>query len=524
MKFTRSVLTILLILLVIPLVTLAASGQTSEEASLQAQIEQVLQEVDSSKFGSSVSTGEFIVRAYQLVDHRQPDAFEFYYCKLLVTQNHLTRSNLLALIMAGDDNQISWDKCRILMHAGPVNFFKNTSAIKRDVEKLQNAPKEQIIQHYREKLANQAVKTSAGNSPKLLSSSNGSLVSSAVSGANIPYDTYQTYFGYLHAHTSFSDGSGTPEEAYQYAREIGKLDFFAITDHGELIIFWPWNKKWDKIKAAADANNIPGSFVALWGFEWSNPLLGHMNIINTSDYTNCLTHFTLDGIYDWLQDRPSGFGTFNHPGDYDSLMMEFRHFDRTDSDAVAQMVGVETWNSSNGFSRYYYKNNWAGCDESYLDTGDQKGWLLGALGGQDNHDKSWGTKNQFRTAVLAKELTRDGIVEAYRARRFYATEDKDLYLDFRCSGYPMGSQISGVARHFTVTASDKSGDTFKAVRLYRNGALLDTQSVSGNSVNVDFADDSYRGNAYYYVIVQENDDNDGNGINDEAISSPIWVQ
>ncbi|HBF38652.1 MAG TPA: hypothetical protein DDW50_15205, partial [Firmicutes bacterium] len=240
MKFTRSVLTILLILLVIPLVTLAASGQTSEEASLQAQIEQVLQEVDSSKFGSSVSTGEFIVRAYQLVDHRQPDAFEFYYCKLLVTQNHLTRSNLLALIMAGDDNQISWDKCRILMHAGPVNFFKNTSAIKRDVEKLQNAPKEQIIQHYREKLANQAVKTSAGNSPKLLSSSNGSLVSSAVSGANIPYDTYQTYFGYLHAHTSFSDGSGTPEEAYQYAREIGKLDFFAITDHGELIIFWPW--------------------------------------------------------------------------------------------------------------------------------------------------------------------------------------------------------------------------------------------------------------------------------------------
>lgn len=40
----------------------------------------------------------------------------------------------------------------------------------------------------------------------------------------------EVYLGNLHSHTSFSDGSGTPAEAYAAARAAG-LDFFAITEH-----------------------------------------------------------------------------------------------------------------------------------------------------------------------------------------------------------------------------------------------------------------------------------------------------
>lgn len=525
MKLDRSIPVILVALLLIPFVTTyAASGQTSEESALQTQITQTLAEVDSPAFTSSVPSGEFIVRSYQLVKNRKPDAFEFYYCKLLVSKNHLTRSNLLALLMAGDDNEISWDQCRKFIQAGPTQFLRNTSGIHQDVQELQNTPQDKMLRDYQRKSG-----PNKASSPRLKFGSTGggsspALAANAVLSSNIPYDTYNTYFGYLHAHTSFSDGKGTPAEAYQYARNSGKLDFFAVTDHGEMIVFWPWDKKWRKIKSAADDYYVPGSFVTLWGFEWTNPLLGHCNIINTSSYTNCLSNITLDSLYGWLKDRPEGFGIFNHPGDYDSLGIEFWHLDPTDSGVVPQMVGIETWNGSNGFKEYYYKNDWSSCDYSYIDTGNQNGWQLGALGGQDNHEKSWGTKNQFRTAVLAKELTREGIIGAYRARRFYATEDQDLYLDFRCSGYPMGSQISGVNRNFTVTASDKSGDTFGEARLYRNGDLIETKPLSGSSVNVTFSDYAATGNAYYYVVVQENDDNDGNGINDEAISSPIWIR
>ena len=41
---------------------------------------------------------------------------------------------------------------------------------------------------------------------------------------------FNVYFGNLHSHTSYSDGSGTPDEAYRHARSAG-LDFLAITEH-----------------------------------------------------------------------------------------------------------------------------------------------------------------------------------------------------------------------------------------------------------------------------------------------------
>jgi len=41
----------------------------------------------------------------------------------------------------------------------------------------------------------------------------------------------KVFFGNLHSHTSYSDGSGTPSEAYAHARDVAKLDFMAITEH-----------------------------------------------------------------------------------------------------------------------------------------------------------------------------------------------------------------------------------------------------------------------------------------------------
>ena len=39
------------------------------------------------------------------------------------------------------------------------------------------------------------------------------------------------FFGNLHSHTALSDGSGTPAEAYEHARDTAGLDFLAITEH-----------------------------------------------------------------------------------------------------------------------------------------------------------------------------------------------------------------------------------------------------------------------------------------------------
>jgi len=88
----------------------------------------------------------------------------------------------------------------------------------------------------------------------------------------------------------------------------------------------------------------------------------------------------------------------------------------------------------------------------------------------------------------------------------------------------MGALVSGVSPEFTVEASDTGGDTFREVRLYRNGELLESQSVDGNAFKVTFAVNFEGSIGYYYVIVMQNDDSDNNGRNDEAISSPIWLE
>ncbi|MCP4639645.1 MAG: hypothetical protein GY851_04400, partial [bacterium] len=223
----------------------------------------------------------------------------------------------------------------------------------------------------------------------------------------------------------------------------------------------------------------------------------------------------------WIAARPEAFARFNHPGDYDEFHLEHLHFFPF-LRAAPQIVGVELFNKDRSFDSYFYAGGWFGplC---HWDVGNGCGWYLGALGGQDNHQKDWGTRNESRTAVLAEALTREAITDAYLSRRFYATEDKDLHLEFRCQGYPMGARVEGVTREFEVTAWDGSGDAFQEVRLYRNGTPLYAVPVEGSSIAVTCSDFAETGSDYYYVVVTQTDDNDGNGRCDEAISSPIWI-
>ena len=83
---------------------------------------------------------------------------------------------------------------------------------------------------------------------------------------------YKVYFGLLHGHTSFSDGSGTPSAAYDFAKNTVKLDFFAVTEHnhdqagGSDGIFLTL-QLYSQLIAAADVANEDGTFVAIYGQE-----------------------------------------------------------------------------------------------------------------------------------------------------------------------------------------------------------------------------------------------------------------
>ncbi len=85
------------------------------------------------------------------------------------------------------------------------------------------------------------------------------------------------YWGDLHTHSMLSDGSGSAEHAFLYAKEVARLDFHSLTDHAEILIFIPGGL--NKLEATTQAAYVPHEFVTFPGIEWTHVRTGHYTLI-----------------------------------------------------------------------------------------------------------------------------------------------------------------------------------------------------------------------------------------------------
>ncbi len=326
---------------------------------------------------------------------------------------------------------------------------------------------------------------------------------------------YNVYYGHLHNHTAFSDGTGTPEQAYNYAKNTAHLDFFGLSDHSEMLS----GDEYTIIKNAANTYNKDGEFAAFYGFEWSSIFNGHVTVVNTEDYCQYTSTETdnFSELLAWVN-ASSGIAFFNHPGWSWWAFQEFNYFGDIPSE---KFVGMELWNDVDGFNTYYYNDGYFSNDgnKGYFDEALVRGWKIGASGSDDNHEATWGTRTPWRMAVLANNLSRTAITDALTARRFYSTLDMNLLLSLKINGAEMGSTIQGGNINLQISASDNdANDSFTKVVLIKNGVVAETINLtpSLNPVNITR---SLTGadNDYFYVKVTQAD-------GDEAISSPVFIE
>ena len=328
--------------------------------------------------------------------------------------------------------------------------------------------------------------------------------------AQVSIGGYNVYYGSLHNHSNVSDGTGTPAEAYNYAKDTSHLDFFSLADHSGSIDA----TEWTAIKNAANAYNQDGVFAAFWGFEWSSSgAYGHIAVINTDDYcTTASPVNTFSALCTWLNSREC-VAFMNHPGRENGGRTEFNHFTTTPSDKIA---GMELWNKNVGFSTYYYNDGYYTSDgnKGYFDEAITRNWKIGASGSEDNHSGNWGNASNYRMAVLANAKTRTDIYAAIQARRFFSTLDKNIALSFKINGSEMGSTVMPGNYTMQILATDGDGEVFTSVKLVKNGVVVNTWTP--NSANPNITQTLTCNTAdYFYVIIKEAD-------NDEAISSPVW--
>ena len=356
--------------------------------------------------------------------------------------------------------------------------------------------------------------------------------------------TFQRYFGQLHSHTQYSDGAGSLESALDYVKnlpESANVDFVAFTDHSNYFdksgAANPEGALYDMSLASAASQNLwneyknavaafnkenAGSMVAIAGFEmtWSGGP-GHINTFNTpgivSRNNTTLNNKTKDAglqAYYKLLSQTEGVDSisqFNHPGTTFGNFIDFGYWDAV-VDTRMYMVEVGNGEGQIGAGGYYPSY------EQYIMALD-KGWHVAPTNNQDNHKGRWGNANDARDVILTDDFTEDGIYEALRARRMYATEDKNLDLDYTVNGYMMGSIIDVPEKlNFEISFNDPDRtDSIAKVELVVNSGKVaytwdSAADLAKGSVSVELAPEY----TYYFVRVTEGD-------GDLAVTAPVWV-
>ncbi len=356
--------------------------------------------------------------------------------------------------------------------------------------------------------------------------------------------TFQRYFGQLHSHTQYSDGAGSLESALAYVKALpdnANVDFVAFTDHSNYFdksgaanpegALYDMTKAteysqqtWKSYKdavAAFNAENV-GSMVAIAGFEmtWSGGP-GHINTFNTpgivSRNNTTLNNKTKDAglqAYYKLLSQTEGLDSisqFNHPGTTFGNFIDFGYWDAV-VDTRMYMVEVGNGEGQIGAGGYYPSY------EQYIMALD-KGWHVAPTNNQDNHKGRWGNANDARDVILTDDFTEDGIYAALRARRMYATEDKNLELDYTVNGNMMGSIIDVPEKlNFEISFNDPDRtDSLAKVELVVNSGKVaytwdSAADLAKGSVSVELAPEY----TYYFVRVTEGD-------GDLAVTAPVWV-
>lgn len=337
--------------------------------------------------------------------------------------------------------------------------------------------------------------------------------------APIAFNGKNCYLGVLHSHTVLSpdfrpkpsnmndfklllltnsaERLATPNgpfAAYKRAADFGKLDFLAVTDHvhgpeeGQQRYCsheMPEGGYQLILDSAAKINAdvaYKGKFLAIPGMEWSVIDVGnHANIffarnpvpqeIPNGKFKSLFTGYL--NLTNFEKNNPLLLVQLNHPNQLSSTIAYGRDA-FSGANATGNFVnffkdtylGIEHINGSSNGGNSNAKELNAHQDGDSLESHYRKylnmGFQLAPIGDHDNHRANWGRHTAARTGVWSNGLTPAQFVEAYKARRVFATEDNEMAVAFLTDNRWMGSVISvpnaGQLRTFKVFI-DQGADT-----------------------------------------------------------------
>lgn len=378
----------------------------------------------------------------------------------------------------------------------------------------------------------------------------------AVAAGSLPYTIY---YGNLHSQTNHSDGGtpvgscggsevpqgGTqgPAEAYAMMDDQAGGDFLLASEHNHM---YDGSTGTNASATPAQANDLFSSglaaaasyrsahadFLALYGNEWgviSNG--GHLNILNPDVLPTWESNGSgqlLGGVMTTKSDYPALYATmkargwigqFNHPASSGQFLVGGTALG-FDANGAEVMVAAEIRNTSAFSTSTTETETGGGSFGTAFNILLERGYHVAPTTNQDNHCANWGIAGKNRTGVLLPNgaaLTVANFIDAMKARRVFASEDKNAQVVLTGNGLLMGQTISNSGA-LTLAANYASlgGGTAQRVQFFegvpgRNGTVTQLFEGAGS-----YAFTPAQGEHFYYALVTEAD-------GDRLWSAPIWV-
>jgi len=345
------------------------------------------------------------------------------------------------------------------------------------------------------------------------------------------------YYGNMHAHTSYSDGnkdslvSGmtTPLQGFNYAKQSTQIDFYGISEHNHYSAGMPSPLYFKKGLDDANTATVDGQFVAMYGMEWGVISSGGHVLVYGFD-SLCGWDFgaaeiqvaeaNYSKLFSTINRKSGSFAYLAHPQSDDFSSLFTQTYNSNADNAIAGMA----MRSGPAFStNSTYSNPTTSNFVSRYNDALKRGYHVGPGIDHDTHNSVFGRQTKARTVVLAPILSRAEIYNAFKQRRFYASDDWNVEVDFTIQNLPMGSIITNAGNPtLLVTINDIDGEPITSITIYSgvagsgNAATQLTSILSNNAL-------SYMHNAtsnleyYYYLYIEQAD-------GDKIWTAPIWYK
>lgn len=343
----------------------------------------------------------------------------------------------------------------------------------------------------------------------------------------------------LHGHTSLSDGTGTPEDYLDYARDIARLDVVAVTDHDHWGLF-PLDESPETVAAlfeTIDRAERPGRFVTLPGYEWTSWLHGHRHVVYFDEPQRSDEPPPARPVFssiDPATDRPDELWealrglpvlTFAHHTAGEPVATNWAFRPDAELEPVVEIASVHGQSESIDVDSAVR----GGLRGAFALDVLMRGARLGFVGSGDSHDGHPGLAQIAAgrgglAGLFVASLSRDGVRDALRQRSVFATNGIRPWLEVRLDETEMGGRFAALAdpaETQTLRVRYEATSPLETVEIVRSGrvARVEVEPEEAWSLRLEREVPALRPGEFQYLRFLER--NGGRAWSSPIFASPV---